>query len=292
VKQNGSPACGPKQDRIPAWPGTGADEPDDRLHWVFAEEFGGAEQSPRSHAKMNVRIASIQEEIQQRIASDLHDATCQHLIAASLSVMRMRASLDDRAGAEKLCDDIDALIDQALKEIRTFAYLLHPQNLTADGLKTTIEQYAGGFAVRTSLRVTTKISSEVDRLPYRKQCSLLRVIQEALTNVFRHAQATEVEVALEPAGNQFQLRITDNGRGMAGGRARCGAGETSLGVGIPAMRARLQQLGGVLEIQSAPQQRGRGTTLSALFPYRLANEQRSRQNDVVVNKGSHKRATK
>ena len=259
MKQPGSSACGPKRNNIPAGPAC---------------------------AKVDVRLASIQEEIQQRIASDLHDATCQHLIAAGLSVMRMRSALGDRASAERLCDDIDGSIEQALKEIRAFAYLLHPQNLTADGLKTTIEQYACGFAARTSLKVTIEISPKVDRLPYKEQCSLLRVVQESLTNVFRHAQATEVEIKFETIGCQFRLQVMDNGRGMAAGLARCGVKGTSIGVGIPAMRARLRQLGGTLEFQSAKRSRPPGTTLCALFPHHLATgKQRSRKKTSSSTRG-------
>jgi signal transduction histidine kinase len=240
---------------------------------------------------MSTKLVSIQQDIQQRIASDLHDSTCQHLIAASLSVMRIRAALDDPARAERLCDDIDTSIDHALSEIRSFTYLLHPQNPAADGLKATIEQYASGFATRTSLKVVTEITPEVDRLPYRKQRSLLRIIQEALTNVFRHAKATEVGVAIEAREGQFRLRVRDNGRGMAGGHAKCNASEPSLGVGIPAMRVRMQQLGGTLEIRTAST-RGSGTTLSAVFPHRLASKQRSGRKALLIIKGARERVTK
>ena len=97
----------------------------------------------RTAAELDLRLLSLQEEVQQRIASDLHDSTCQHLIAASLNVMRLRRAVSDNGSAEKLFDDIDASIDQAQREIRAFTYLLHPQNLLTDGLKTTIEQFVG-----------------------------------------------------------------------------------------------------------------------------------------------------
>ncbi len=212
------------------------------------------------------RLIQIQDDIQQRIASDLHDSTCQYLIAASLSIMRVRSALSNPVMAEVLCDDVDTSIDHALKEIRAFAYLLHPRNLTGDGLKASIEQYAGGFAARTALKVRTRISPKVDGLPHRKQYALLRVVQEALTNVFRHARATEVEISSMMASDHFELRISDNGRGIPAGEAS-GAASVSLGVGIPAMRARLQQMGGKLEIRSAPGQRLPGTTLCAIVPY-------------------------
>ena len=260
-------------------------------HRTLSKTPSAVDATTRAHAKVSAKLVSIQQDIQQRIASDLHDSTCQYLIAASLSVMRIRAVLDDPASAERLCDDIDTSIDHALSEIRSFTYLLHPQNPAADGLKATIEQYARGFATRTSLKVVTEITPEVDRLPHRKQCSLLRIIQEALTNVFRHAKATEVGVAIEATEGQFRLRVRDNGRGMAGGQARHDASEPSLGVGIPAMRVRMQQLGGTLEIRTTST-RGSGTTLSAVFPHRPPGKQRSRRKTLRIIKGGRERVTK
>jgi len=226
---------------------------------------------------VNVSLISIQEDIQQRIASDLHDSTCQHLIAASLGLMRIRASLHDPAGAERLCDEIDVSIDEALREIRAFTYLLHPQNLTLDGLKATIENYAAGFAVRTSLRVATRIASDIDRLPYETQRSLLRVIQEALTNVFRHAKATKVRIDIDAASDHFRLKISDDGRGLPVQAARPGANAMSIGVGIPAMKARLREIGGTLDIRSGPAVQHSGTVLRAVFPHGLAASKRNRR---------------
>jgi two-component system NarL family sensor kinase len=249
-----------------------------------------ARQSPFENATEGIddvrSLVSIQEDIQQRIASDLHDSTCQHLIAASLGLMRIRMSLGDPVGAERLCDDIDASLDQALREIRAFAYLLHPQNLTVDGLKATVENYAEGFAVRTSLPVTTSIASEVDRLPYETQRSLLRVIQEALTNVFRHAKATEVRIGIDATNDHFRLTISDDGRGIPVHPARPGAKAISIGVGIPAMRARLQEIGGTLDIQSDPAVRHSGTVVCAVFPHGLAANRRNRRRAATVMGGN------
>ncbi|MGY8668045.1 ATP-binding protein [Bradyrhizobium sp. UFLA05-109] len=224
---------------------------------------------------------SLQERIQQRIASDLHDSTCQYLIAASLGLMRLRTCLNDQAGAAQLCDEIDASIDEALREIRAFAYLVHPQNLTVDGLKATIERYSRGFAARTSLHVTTRISSDIDRLSRDKQHSLLRVIQEALTNVFRHAKATQVRIAIASTGSHFQLTVSDNGRGFPADRARSGT-KAVMGVGIPAMRARLQQIGGTLHIRSDSAARHSGATLLAVFPRDYVESKRNRKATTVA----------
>ncbi|MET4275899.1 MULTISPECIES: ATP-binding protein [unclassified Bradyrhizobium] len=228
-------------------------------------------------AHVDLDLASIQEGIQQRIASDLHDSTCQHLIAASLGLMRIRRSISDTVDAERLCDDIDASIDEALREIRAFSYLLHPRTLTVDKLKAAIENYADGFAVRTSLRVTSRIVPEVDRLPYEKQRTLLRIVQEALTNIFRHAQATEVSIVIDAVDNQFRLTVSDNGRGFGADYGKQRARATSIGVGIPAMRARLEQIGGTLDIRSDPASRRPGTILRAVLPRELATNADSRR---------------
>ena len=229
----------------------------------------GSAAAPRAAANLDVYLLSLQEGVQQRIASDLHDSMGQHLIAASLNVMRLRRSINDIGSAERICDDIDASIDQALREIRAFTYLLHPLNLLADGLNATIEQFVGGFSRRTSLNTSLEIAPEVDQLSYESQRSVLRVIQEALANVFRHAQATEVEVAMEATDTHFRLRIRDNGRGMPVNQSRAGPKALSFGVGIPAMRTRLQQMGGTLEILSSPAAKRRGTTLCAVIPHSL-----------------------
>jgi two-component system sensor histidine kinase UhpB len=218
-------------------------------------------------AELDLRLLSLQEEVQQRNASELHDSTCQHLIAASLNVLRLRRAVSDDGSAGKLFDDIDASIDRAQREIRAFTYLLHPQNLLTDGLKITIEQFVDGFAARTSLKTSLEIAPEVDKLSYERQRAVLRVIQEALANVFRHAQATQVKVAMQATDAHFKLRVTDNGRGMPINQARSGPNAVSFGVGIPAMRARLRQLGGTLEIHSSSATGGRGTTLCAVLPH-------------------------
>ena len=223
----------------------------------------------RAAAKLDLRLLSLQEEVQQRIASDLHDSTCQHLIAASLTVMRLRRAMSDNGSAEKLFDDIDASIDQAQREIRAFTYLLHPQSLLTDGLKITVEQFVNGFSARTSLKTSLKVAPEVDKLSYERQRAVLRVTQEALMNVFRHARATQVKVAMETMDTHFRLRVTDDGRGMPINQARSGPKAISFGVGIPAMRARLRQLGGTLEIHSSSATGRRGTTLCAELPHAL-----------------------
>src|SRR5262249_16862103 len=193
----------------------------------------------RRTCKLDSELVSLQEELHRRIASELHDSTCQHLVAASLSMMQVRNALSDPVKAEAHCEQVDLSINRALKELRSLAYLLHPQSLFDGGLKTTIERYAEGFAVRTSLDVEVSISPAVDRLSYEKQKSLMRIVQEALTNVYRHARATKVEIAIETREREFGLEIRDDGQGMIAGNGVCRFRAPALGTGLRIMQARL-----------------------------------------------------
>jgi signal transduction histidine kinase len=217
---------------------------------------------------LDADLVGLQEQLHQRIAAELHDSTCQHLIAASLGIMQVRNVLANPLEAARHCEQVDVSISHALKELRSITYLLHPQSLLEGGLKTTIERYAEGFSIRTSLAVELSISPEVDSLPHEAQRSLTRIVQEALTNVYRHARATRVDVTIVARQTEFLLEIRDDGQGMASAnrvyRFR------PLGTGLRIMEARLEEMNGRLEIQSASAAKCRGTTLRATIPRTLA----------------------
>jgi two-component system, NarL family, sensor kinase len=227
----------------------------------------------RRTSRLDSELVALQEKLHRRIASELHDSTCQHLIAASLGVMQIARSLGDRAKAEKHCEQVDLSINLALKELRSLTYLLHPQNLFEGGLKTTIERYAEGFAARTSLVVEVSISPAVDSLSREKQRSLMRIVQEALTNVYRHAKATRVDITIEAGERAFQLEIRDDGQGMMAGDRLCRCRPPALGTGLRIMQDRLDEMGGRLKILSAPTAARRGTTLLATVPHSFTIEQ-------------------
>ena len=241
-----------------------------RANSVASRSRQRSAESPED-SNIAARLSSLQEDIQQRIASDLHDSTCQHLIAATLSLLRLRHSASDAGTTEEIYDEIETSINQALREIRAYSYLLYPQDVLNDGLKRTIEEYVSGFSARTSLKSIVDITPDVCKLTYDTQCSLLRLVQEALTNVFRHANATRVKIAIEARKNALRLRVIDNGCGIPAGQAKSGPKAISLGVGIRGMRSRVQKLGGTFEIHSSTKTH-RGTTVCALVPYHRSRE--------------------
>ncbi len=167
--------------------------------------------------ELNSELFALQEQLHRRIASELHDLTCQHLVAASLGLMQIRNALGDPPTIERHCEQLDVSINSALNELRSVAYLLLPQDIFEGGLKAALEQYAAGFAARTSLVVEVSISPEVDTLPYEKQRSIMRIAQEALTNVHRHASATRVDISIQATEGVFNL---ENSRRRARNESR------------------------------------------------------------------------
>jgi two-component system, NarL family, sensor kinase len=160
----------------------------------------------------------------------------------------------------KACMEIGDHLDKALMELRVFTYLLHPLNLADDGLRATLEEFIGGFAGRTGLRALIRISNQVDDASPDIQRAILRVVQEALTNVHRHAGASQVHVGVKRVAERLVVRVRDDGRGMT--RVDRSASRQKMGVGIPGMHARLQQFGGDLKIRT----RSGGTSLLAYVP--------------------------
>jgi signal transduction histidine kinase len=210
--------------------------------------------------ELSAQLLALQEEERQRIARELHDSTAQSLVAASLGLGRLEVELRQSPAGLKTCGEIGDLLDRALLELRVFTYLLHPPSLTHDGLCATLQAFIEGFAERTGLKACIRISDRLDDVPPEIQRSILRVVQEALANVHRHAGASRVDVGAKLVAGRLVVRVRDDGRGMTVPNGS--KGRLRLGVGIPGMHARLQQFGGDLKIRTG----STGTSLLASVP--------------------------
>jgi two-component system, NarL family, sensor kinase len=211
-------------------------------------------------SELSEQLLALQEEERQRIARELHDSTAQHLVAANLGLAGLERVVEATPMSRKAFADVERQLAEALRELRIFTYLLHPPNLAKDGLQATLRDFVEGFANRAGLVARIRIPEDVDELPPDLQRTILRVVQEALTNVHRHAGASHVSVSTRIRSERLMVRIRDNGRGMAG-PARPGE-PTRLGVGIAGMRARLEQFKGALMIRTGPG----GTSVVAVVP--------------------------
>jgi signal transduction histidine kinase len=247
--------------------------PDGRVAKVVIanQDLTDAIEARQSLRDLSGRLYALREEERQRIAQELHDSTAQHLVAATLNLMTLRAkAASSYPAVNNLLESVETSLEEATRELRAFTYLLHPLALENDGLERTLRTYLDGFSRRTRIEAQMSVAGEVERLPFALQCSLLRIIQEALANVHRHAAASHVSIALRTAADTVELIVADDGRGMPAESAQAGAGN---GMGIPGMRARVREFDGRLEIRSGP--RG-GTTIVVRIPSSAARRHPSR----------------
>jgi signal transduction histidine kinase len=154
-----------------------------------------------------------------------------------------------------------ALTNETMERIRLLAQGLRPPELDVVGLDPTLEDYCRDFAVHTRLPIDYA-GTELPALPDEVTICFYRVLQEALTNVAKHAHANHVWVALRCNADTLSLSVEDDGQGFDVQTAVAGARQTQ-SIGLLGMRERLELLGGRLEIKSQP---GQGTRLVAYAP--------------------------
>jgi two-component system NarL family sensor kinase len=211
--------------------------------------------------ELSGRLLNLQDEERQRIAEELHDSTAQHIVAVGLHLMRLKQYVGPGEGQEVLDEAADA-VDEAARELRAFTYLLHPPGLENGGLAGTVRAFVAGVSRRTGLGTSVHMPDSADTLPFDIQRSLLRLIQEALTNAYRHADASQIIVDLRVGADALKLRVLDDGCGLSRGVRKAAAGGALLGVGVTGMRARMLRFGGSLKLLSD----ARGTMVVATLP--------------------------
>src|SRR5262245_35268743 len=220
---------------------------------ALIDELRGAEHSLRELA---ISVVRAQDEERRRIARDLHDSTGQNLIAATLLLGRIEDLVP--AASKPVLGQLEEMLQQSIREVRTVSYLLHPPLLDEAGLGPALRCYVDGYMERSGLAVDLDVAPDIARLPPDTELAVFRVVQEALTNVSRHSQSliARIRLARKKASNgqTIVLTIEDAGRGMpATSNVRALIGKLdprSAGVGLASMRERLHQIGGRLEIDS------------------------------------------
>jgi signal transduction histidine kinase len=219
------------------------------------------EKTSKAMRELAGSLLRVQDEERRRIARELHDSTGQNLTAAGLLVSRLRLQGMTPESIRPVVAELDEILRESMVEIRTISYLLHPPLLDAIGLEMALRTYLEGFSKRTGIEVELDLPEDTGRMPSAVELVLFRVIQEALTNVWRHSGSAtaRIELVQEPSteGEQVTLSIEDFGKGiprnvrvstLAGAKIKH---KTSVGLGLVGMRERLYQIGGSLEIDSS-----------------------------------------
>ena len=201
---------------------------------------------------------SIQDEGRARIAQDLHDSTAQHLTAIGLNLMRLREGTAPDTNTHKTLEEMKGSLSEATKELRAYIYLLHPPPLQRDGLGPTLQRYVEEFGRRTGLRTEIRSNHQESKVSSPLQRSILRIVQEALSNVHRRASASRVSVHFRRVGKRLHLVISDDSSGKISG-----SGEDPC-MGIQGMSSRVERFGGRLRVRCSPT----GTIVHAVVPVR------------------------
>jgi signal transduction histidine kinase len=239
---------------------------------VFAELHRKAlqlEALNRELRRLSTRLMTAQDEERRRFARDLHDGIGQELAAAKIMldgiVQQSKVPRHDRT-----IEEASEIVDRAIQQVRSLSHLLHPPLLDEGGLFSALRWFLEGMTDRTGIHTSLDLQpAEFPRLAPSLERAVFRIVQEALTNVFRHSEARTACVTLIQKENSLLLRVQDDGKGVAEQTAQLRPG--SIGVGIGGMRERARELGGDLRITNS----NPGTTVEILIPSMIVSAQDS-----------------
>jgi signal transduction histidine kinase len=142
------------------------------------------------------------------------------------------------------------LTNQAIDEVRTMSYLLHPPMLDEAGLAMALQWYVEGFARRSKIEVNLDVPEAFDRVAPDIELAIFRVVQESLTNIHRHSGSRKADITLTASSDELKLSIRDYGKGLPA-EHYSGEAKGRMGVGLRGMAERIRQLGGTLFIRAA-----------------------------------------
>ena len=207
------------------------------------------------------QLLQVQEEDRRTIARDLHDEIGQSLTAIKLNVERAQRT-SDAAARSRIMQDCVEITERVLGQVRDLSLDLHPSILDDLGLAYALKWYADRQATRAGLKVTVTADPSLPRLPQDIEIACFRIAQEALTNVVRHACASQAGITLKRGAAAVELCIQDDGIGFVVDKVAAPVnGEAS--IGLTSMQERAKLLGGSVKIASAPR---RGTKVIATLP--------------------------
>lgn len=211
--------------------------------------------------ELTQRIIDTQEEERLRIARELHDGISQNLVgiryAFDLAMKKTAMSSEDALPA---IERGVAELNNAIKEVRRISHDLRPGLLDDLGLTAALESLTNNFSERTGISVSMHSVAFKNIMIPEARTALYRVAQEALNNIERHANASEVNITLTSARSYMQMLISDNGTGFRNNIP--GTSNIKPGLGLRNMQERLAHFGGTLEVETSSS----GTTLRARLP--------------------------
>jgi signal transduction histidine kinase len=221
-----------------------------------------AEQAERELRRLSQQLVQAQEEERKSLSRELHDEIGQTITGLRMEISNLgRIPPSNRKEFEERLRSAKSIAEQLMKNVRDLAMGLRPAILDDLGLAPAIEWQAREFSRRTGVPANVSLSGELSALDDRQKTALFRIVQEALTNVARHAKASAVNIRLDADDSRVLLEVNDDGKGIADGAQRPG------GLGLLGIEERARELGGAVAIHSGP---GAGTRLEVELPRSLS----------------------
>jgi PAS domain S-box-containing protein len=210
------------------------------------------------------RLLTIRDEERRRWARELHDSVGQLLVGITMNLSILQRQLDGAGPIDaKFLSESMHLTNEALQEIRTLSYLLHPPMLDEVGLASALRWFASGFSKRSQIEITLEIPESLGRFPRDLEIAAFRIVQETLANVHRHSGSSTAKINIWRSTSQLRLKVEDQGKGMIlPAFGKDDRENAILGVGISGIRERVRQLGGQMQIRSGEW----GTAVEVVFP--------------------------
>jgi signal transduction histidine kinase len=239
---------------------------------IFAELHRKARQLELLNGELRRLSSSLmvtQDEERRRIARELHDGLGQDLVAAKMMLELMLQHGESKHKAQ-LGADLGILMDRAIQQVRSVSHLLHPPMLDEVGLHSALRWYLEGLTRRSGIETTILVEpDEFPRLSPELETAVFRVVQEALTNMFRHSGARNGWITLTAKRGSVHVTVRDDGKGISDEIVEFRPDR--IGVGISGIRQRVKEFGGELRLSNASA--GTGTCLEVILPLRTSELQ-------------------
>lgn len=226
-------------------------------------ELGSHLESAQQSRALGLHVIRAQEEERRRLAREIHDGPTQLLNSVVLRIDVCQRFFD--SDLDRLRDELQQLkelVRLSLQDVRKIIFDLRPMALDDLGLIPALRTFLKDYQARTGIETDFAVFGGDRRYDPAFEIAIFRIVQEALTNVFKHAGASRVWVTVETTGGrEIRVAVKDDGVGFDPGQIKPGQAGTKFG--LVAMRERTELLGGLMEIQSAP---GQGSKLTYIFP--------------------------
>jgi signal transduction histidine kinase len=210
--------------------------------------------------RLSGRLMTMQDEERRRIARDLHDGLGQELAVAKMVLGKVFQKKSSESETQ-VCTEASEIVDRAIQQVRSISHLLHPPLLDEVGLLSALRWYLEGLTERSGIETYLDVQpSDFPRLTLELETAVFRIVQEALTNVFRHAEAHKVWIALTQKEDTTIVTVQDDGKGI--GERIAEQQPDSVGVGIGGMKQRAKEVGGELRLTNTQP----GTLVELVIP--------------------------